>query len=137
MHYNVLVKCYGGARLSSHYSWNPQPVAFTNIEHSLNIILGHLDYYHSSRFQTSLRYFLAMKEKMSFNALVLLPLYIYPSAGARNLLYQMYVALLSSQTNFIVAELDFDCGRPFGHPDLDFTVIVNPNSGPTALSFIT
>jgi len=67
---------------------------------------------------------------MSFNALVLLPLYIYPSAGARNPLYQMYVALLSSQTNFTVAELDFDCGRASGHCDLDFTVIVNPNSGP-------
>jgi hypothetical protein len=42
----------------------------------------------------------------------------------------MYAALLSSQADFIVRELDSDYGRASGYPDLDFTVIINPNSGP-------
>ncbi|OCL10268.1 hypothetical protein AOQ84DRAFT_1345 [Glonium stellatum] len=45
---------------------------------------------------------------MSFDASILLPLYIYPSAGAWDPLYQ----------------------AASGYPNLDFTVIVNPNSGP-------
>lgn len=57
---------------------------------------------------------------------IILPLYIYPHPGAWDPLYAAYVSQIHSFTHGLIG------GSISAHPDLEFLVIVNPNSGPGA-----
>jgi len=56
---------------------------------------------------------------------VLVPLYVYPSPGAWDPLYNAYV-----RHQYFTFSSQLITGRISGHPRLEFTIVVNPASGP-------
>jgi hypothetical protein len=62
-------------------------------------------------------------------ASILLPLYVYPSVGAWDPVYEMFATSVSETSYFLLMPVS-DQYRVSTHPRVHFTAIVNPNSGP-------